>query len=304
MKIQNILSVLLTAIALPVLSQETTPPVLGEEAHKLLLRMYDYDPAIPLEARIVERKDNDSHVRFKIVFRGVRGAMVPGYLQLPATGTAPYPCVLLMHGWSGSAENWWEDNGYLSGGNVRKALLKAGCAVLALDAQAHGDRIAENDYHVVNLYEDPEAPPRKNYFTIREIITQTLLDYRRGLDYLDTRDDIDMDRIGIVGYSMGGFHSVALTAVESRIKASVGCVVPVTWREDPILDPANYMRSIGKRPFMMVQGREDSLCNEAQSKKLYTYLEHEDTRLLLYGCEHRLPVDYVGVAIPWLVDHL
>ena len=304
MKIQCILFALIMAIALPVLSQETAPPVLGEEAHKVLLRMYDYDPAIPLEARIVERDESGSPVRFKIVFRGARGVMVPGYLQLPSTGKAPYPCVLLMHGWSGSAEHWWEDGGYLSGGNVRKALLKAGCAVLALDAQAHGDRIAENDYHVVNLYNDPNAPPRKNYFTLRDIITQTLLDYRRGLDYLDTRDDIDMDRIGIVGYSMGGFHSVALTAVDARINASVGCVVPVAWREDPILDPANYMRSIGKRPFMMVQGKKDSLCNEAQSNELYAYLEHEETRLLLYDSEHRLPVDYVAVPIPWLVDHL
>ena len=304
MKTRHILSILLMATALPVLAQEKEPAVLGGEAHRLLLRMYDYDPEIPLEARIVERDDNGPHVRFKIVFRGARGAVVPGYLQLPAKGQAPYPCVLLMHGWSGSAKHWWEDDGYISGGNVRKALLKEGYAVLALDAQAHGDRIAENDYQVVNLYNDPGAPPRKNHFTLRDIVTQTLLDYRRGLDYLATRDDIDMDRIGIVGYSMGGFHSVALTAIEPRIKAAVGCVVPIAWREDPILDPTNYMRSMGKRPFMMVQGKEDDLCNEAQSKKLYAYFEHEDTRLLLFDSGHRLPASYVDKAIPWLVDHL
>ena len=304
MKIRYLLSLLLMATAIPAPAQDEVAPVLGEEAHNVLLRMYDYDPAVPLEARVVERDENGPHVRLKIVFRGARGIIVPGYLQLPAKGKAPYPCVLLMHGWSGSAKHWWEDDGYISGGNVRKALLKAGYAVLALDAQGHGDRIAENDYQVVNLYNDPNAPPRKNYFTLRDIITQTLLDYRRGLDYLNTRDDIDMDRIGIVGYSMGGFHSVALTAVEPRIKAAVGCVVPVDWREDPILDPTNYMRSIGTRPFMLVQGKEDSLCNEAQSQKLYTYLEHEDTRLLLFDSGHRLPASYVEQAIPWLTDHL
>jgi len=304
MKIRYLLSLLLMVATISVSAQTNAPPVLGEEAQKLLLRMYDYDPEIPLEARVVERTENDSHVRFKIVFRSTRGFMVPGYLQFPATGKAPYPCVLLMHGWSGDAEHWWKDDGYISGGNVRKALLKAGYAVLALDAQGHGDRIAENDYQGVNLYNDPNAPPRKNYSSFRDTITQTLYDYRRGLDYLDTRDDIDMDRIGIVGYSMGGFHSVALTAIEPRIKATVGCVVPVDWREDPILDSANYMRGIGKRPFMMVQGKKDSLCNEAQSKELYTHLEHENTRLLLFDSGHRLPANYVNQAIPWLVDHL
>ena len=97
---------------------------------------------------------------------------------------------------------------------------------------------------------------------------------------------------------------MALTAIEPRIKAAVGCVVPVDWREDPILDPANYMRGIGKRPFMMVQGKEDSLCNEVQPKELYTHFEHEDTRLLLFDSGHRLPAEYVNQAIPWLVDHL
>jgi len=53
-----------------------------------------------------------------------------------------------------------------------------------------------------------------------------------------------------------------------------------------------------------VQGKEDRLCNEAQSKQLYTYLEHGDTRLLLFDSGHRLPSSYVGKAIPWLVDRL
>jgi hypothetical protein len=54
---------------------------------------------------------------------------------------------------------------------LSKALLAKGYAVFALDAQGHGDRIAENDYQVVNLYTEPGAPPRKNYFTLREVIS-------------------------------------------------------------------------------------------------------------------------------------
>lgn len=280
------------------------PPVLGEEAHKLLVRMYDYDAAIPLEARVVEREKKEGTTRDKVVFRSTRSFMVPGYFEVSETAKAPYPCVVLMHGWSGSKEHWWKDGGYLHGGEVRKALLAAGFAVFALDAQGHGDRIAENDYQVVNLFEEPGAPPRKNYFTLRDVITQTVLDYRRGIDYLATRGDVDMARIGAMGYSMGGFHAVSLTAVEPRIKAAVGCVVPVSWREDPILDPANYMRSIGERPFMMVQGKTDELCNEAQAQELYKHLEGPNTKLELFDSGHKLPGEYVGVAVPWLIARI
>ncbi len=300
----SLLLLLSTAFRPAFAEAPAAPPVIGEEAHKLLVRMYDYDAAIPLEARVVEREKKEGTIRDKVVFRSTRSFMVPGYFEVSETATAPYPCVVLMHGWSGGKKNWWEDGGYIHGGEVRKALLAAGFAVFALDAQGHGDRIAENDYHVVNLFEEPGAPPRKNYFTLRDVITQTVLDYRRGIDYLATRGDVDMARLGAMGYSMGGFHAVSLTAVEPRIKAAVGCVVPVSWRDDPILDPANYLRGIGERPFMMVQGKTDELCNEAQAVELYKHLEGPNTKLELFDSGHKLPGDYVGVAVPWLIARL
>ena len=299
------LLLLLSATLRPAFAEApAAPPVIGEEAHKLLVRMYDYDAAIPLEARVVQRENKEGTTRDKVVFRSTRSFMVPGYFEVSETAKAPYPCVVLMHGWSGGKDRWWDDGGYIHGGEVRKALLAAGFAVFALDAQGHGDRIAENDYQVVNLFEEPGAPPRKNYFTLRDVITQTVLDYRRGIDYLATRGDVDMARIGAMGYSMGGFHAVSLTAVEPRIKAAVACVVPVTWRDDPILDPANYLRGIGERPFMMVQGKTDELCNEAQALELYKHLEGPNTRLELFDSGHKLPGEYVGVAVPWLIARI
>jgi dienelactone hydrolase len=277
---------------------------IGPEAFRVLTAVYDYDDTIPLEARVVELKDQEKTVRRKIVFRSTRSFLVPGYLEFPKDVEPPYPIVLLMHGWSGSKENWWEKGNYISGGDAREALLEKGFAVFALDAQGHGDRIAENDYHVVNLYNDPGAPPRKNYFTLQEIITQTVVDHRRGLDYLAARSDVDMNRIGLLGYSMGGFHAVALTAVEPRIKLAVGCVVPVSWRENLILHPANYARGIGNRPFAMCMGRTDSLCDEANAKALYRLIESPNTKLFLYDAGHRLPVTHVNDAVPFITDRL
>jgi dienelactone hydrolase len=176
--------------------------------------------------------------------------------------------------------------------------------VFALDSQGHGDRIAENDYDVVNLYNEPGAPPRKNYFTLREIITQTVIDYRRGLDYLAARGDIDMGRIGLLGYSMGGFQAVALTAVEPRIKVAVGCVVPASWSQDAVLAPGNHARGVRDRPFCMLMGRQDELCSEAQAKELYALIEGPNAKILFYDSGHRLPVDYVPDAVAFIAGHL
>ncbi|HEU5318573.1 MAG TPA: alpha/beta hydrolase family protein [Chloroflexota bacterium] len=46
-------------------------------------------------------------------------------------------------------------------------------------------------------------------------------DDRRTIDYLQSRDDVDADRIGCVGLSVGGYRSALLTAADERIKAAV-----------------------------------------------------------------------------------
>ena len=87
-------------------AQRVSEPI-GEEAFKVLMAFYDYDAEIPLEARVVELKETRTGVRRKVVFRSACGFLVPGYLEFPKEALPPYPCVLLVHGWSGSKEDWW-----------------------------------------------------------------------------------------------------------------------------------------------------------------------------------------------------
>ena len=191
---------------------------LDEEASRAIARAFDYDATIPLESRVVEKVKKDDLTREKVVFRGVQGFLVPAYLQLPPDAAGPFPCVLLMHGWSGSKEDWWRDGNYVSGGNLRQALLAAGFAVMAIDAQCHGDRIVQNDFAPVNHFVDESAGgnPRKGYFTQSDIYVQTVRNTHRAIDYLTTRAEIDNGRIGVVGYSMGGTQTFLLTGVEPR----------------------------------------------------------------------------------------
>lgn len=278
----------------------------SEEGCRALAGCYGYDKSIPLEPRVVEVLKKNDGGREKIVFRGVQGFLVPGYLQLPAEGKAPYACVLLLHGWSGSKENWWDDDNYISGGRVRKALLAAEFAVFALDAQCHGDRIAQNDFAPVNHYSDSRAivPGRKGYFSQPDIYMQTVRDYRRAIDYLETRPEIDSKRIGVVGYSMGGHQTFLLTGVEPRIKAAVAVSAPAEKSKWSPVAPQNFIDGIGDRPFLTIIGRSDELCSLGHAQALQKLIPSKTKDQVLFDAGHKLPPEYVPHAVGWLQKYL
>lgn len=286
--------------------QETSPyPRISEEGFKARLPFLGYEKSIPLEARVVQEWDSPETLRQKIVFRGVQGFLVPGFLEFPKSAAKPMPLVLLLHGWSGGKDNWYEDGNYSNGGEMRKALIGAGYAVLALDAAAHGERSNEIDYQHVNPFEDPQAPPRRNYFTFSEIMVQTVRDYRRALDYLEQRGEVDMKRIGLVGYSMGAMDSFLLLSVEPRIKMAVACVPPLTGAGFTPTEPIDYTWGVKGKPFLMLMGRKDGAYDPVRAEASYhAYIEGPDTKLIWYDQEHRLTGVYVPDAIEWVKSHL
>ena len=296
----------IVCIALRVGAEEATPyQRISEEAFKARLPFFDYDPNIPLEARVVREWDDQDRLRQKIVFRGAQGFLVPGYLEYPKTAQKPYPLVLLLHGWSGSKDNWYEDKNITNGGMMRKALLGAGYAVLALDAATHGERSSEIDYQHVNPFDDPKAPPRRNYFTFPEITVQTVKDYRRALDYMAQRDEIDIKRVGLVGYSMGGMDSFYLLSAEPRIKMAVACVPPLSSPAYGPTTPIDYTWGIGRKPFLMLMGRKDDMYEAAKVDASYhQYIEGPNTKLIWYGQGHKLTPVYVPDALAWVKQNL
>jgi dienelactone hydrolase len=287
--------------------QASEPPVpyprITKEAFEARLPFFNYDTSLPLEGRVVQQWNSDEAVREKIVFRGAQGFLVPGFIEVPKKAPKPAPLVLLLHGWSGSKQNWWEEKNIVSGSEMRKALLDAGYAVLALDAATHGERSNEIDYMHVNAFEDPKAPPKHNYFTYDEITTQTVKDYRRALDYAATRGDIDMNRIGLVGYSMGGMHSFVLLSAEPRLKMAVACVPPLA--NGSATSPIDYSWGIGDKPYLMLMGKKDELGDPGKVEASYhQYIEGPNNKLIWYDQGHKLTEIYVPDALDWMKKHL
>ena len=81
--------------------------------------------------------------------------------------------------------------------------LERGMATFAIDGPGQGE--AEYDLPMEPHYEKPAAA---------------------AIDYLESRSDVDIDRIGAWGVSMGGYYVVRAVAFEPRIKAAVSLSGP------------------------------------------------------------------------------
>ncbi len=286
--------------------EEAEPyPRVSREAFEARKPFFAYDKDIPLDGRMVLEKKGDHSTRWKLVFRGVQGFLVPGYLEIPAGASKPWPLVLLLHGWSGSKEDWWQERNYISGSEMRSALLEAGYAVLAFDAAAHGERAHESDYLHVNPYDDPAAPARRSYFSLPEIVIQTVKDCRRALDYLEGRGDIDMERVAVLGYSMGGVNTMLLLALEPRFKTGVACVPPCYNAAWAPVEPVDYTWGITEKPLLMLMGRKDGFYTEREIEaSCKAYLPPDSTRVIWYERDHQLTAVYVADALEWIQRHL
>ena len=94
--------------------------------------------------------------------------------------------------------------------------LERDMATLSFDGPGQGE--AEYDMPIRGDYEAP----------VRAVI-----------DYIETRDDLDPDRVGIMGVSLGGYYSARAAAFDKRIQACVSLSGPYSWVE--IFDGRNEL---------------------------------------------------------------
>lgn len=127
--------------------------------------------------------------------------------RAPGRGSARRPAVLVLHGTRGRKEGM---DGWLSD------LAARGFVACATDARHHGE-LATMDYEeaIIQAYRTGKGHP-----WLYETVTDTL----RALDYLQTRPDVDPDRLGLMGISMGGMNTWLTAAADPRVKVAVPCI--------------------------------------------------------------------------------
>ena len=256
--------------------------VVPDQTYNAWLTFFDYDREAPLDGRTAYATElNDTVVRENVSYRSGFDSRVPGYLALPKdSSAAPFPVILAAHG-AGDGVTQAKNKGYIR--QWMELLCANGYAVLAIDARGHGERSHEIGFRSVR--EVFSAPAAR-----RDMFVGTVIDWRRGIDYLTSRPDIDASRLGLLGSSMGTMYGAVLAAVEQRIDAAVfvvGGMPPRSWTVLPEVHQANYVGRIAPRPVLMLNGTQDETLLPEGSKEWFE-LAGEPKEQLWYEAGHGL----------------
>lgn len=266
----------------------------SDEIFQVYLRQFDYDRT-PLRAEILEEREMPSGLRRqKIGFDAAYdGERMMAYLFLPEGGAPPYQAVVLFPG-SGAIHQRSSEDLDLTRADF---LVKSGRAVLHPVLKGTYERGGElhSDY-------PSETASHKDY------VIRWVKDVGRSIDYLESRDDIDGDRIAYYGLSWGGAMGAIVPAVETRFKANVLYVAGMMFqRALPEVDQINYVTRV-RQPTLMLNGELDFFFPvDTSQKPMYELLgappEHKQYRV--YPGGHSAPrVDVIKEALAWLDRYL
>lgn len=135
-------------------------------------------------------------MRTDIEFRTDDGVILRGWHYLPDSGSAPFPTVIMAHGFSAVKEMYLD--------SFAESFARAGMASIVFDHRNFGASDG----------------------AIRQEIDPWLQvsDYRDAITFAETLPQTDVSRIGVWGSSYSGGHVLVVSAIDRRVKAAVAQV--------------------------------------------------------------------------------
>jgi dipeptidyl aminopeptidase/acylaminoacyl peptidase len=220
------------------------------------------------------------------------------------------PVVIVVHGWGSNRTRVLR---YVD------PLYKEGYALLLFDARAHGES---------------DSYPTPSGIMFRD-------DVIAALDYVQTRSDIDLNRIAIFAYSLGAFGSTLAMGQDSRIKVMVTDSMPVrmetmitselrrhklpifplayfipkiwyyrigiTAKEAKKLDIVSIISST-QTPMLLIHSRLDDYISSADLDYVIAHVPtHRVEHLFIHSPGHRSSETdpaFFATALPFLKNHL
>jgi DNA-binding GntR family transcriptional regulator/dienelactone hydrolase len=163
----------------------------------------------PLKAVITGKLVKGSYIIEKLAYQSLPGIYVTANLYLPSGGRAPHPAVVYVcgHGFSPyGAKAFYRD--------YPASLAKYGYVVLAIDPVQISETYA--------LHHGPSGYGMFDWYALGYTAGGAeVWNAMRGIDYLETRFEVDAKRIGMTGRSGGGATSWLTAALDPRVKVIV-----------------------------------------------------------------------------------
>jgi hypothetical protein len=169
----------------------------------------------PISAVKVSEEERESFVLEKLLLDLNGIEPVPAYFLRPTNARGKTPVILYNHAHGGEYKIGKEE--VLSGRSALfrppygEALTRLGISVLCFDAWAFGERAARTESAIF----------KEMLWKGQVMWGMMVYDSLRALDYLETRPDVDADRIGTLGLSMGSTMAWWVAALDTRVKVTV-----------------------------------------------------------------------------------
>jgi dipeptidyl aminopeptidase/acylaminoacyl peptidase len=196
--------VLLLVVAAPALADVPDRRSVLRRMEEVMGPLPRADRKVPLDVRVVSVERLDGYVRKKLTFVAEAGDRVPAYLLIPSGFTGKRPAMLCLH--QTVAIGKGQPVGLDKDANKHYALelARRGYICLAPDYPSFGDY----------RYDFKKSPHASG--TMKAIWNNV-----RGVDLLQSLPEVDGDRIGAIGHSLGGHNALFSAAFDERIKAVV-----------------------------------------------------------------------------------
>ncbi|WP_234734206.1 alpha/beta hydrolase family protein [Tellurirhabdus bombi] len=171
-----------------------------------------------LRSQVVGTTQYDGFRIERIIFESVPNRHVTANLYIP-TGKGPFPATLILsgHGMSGK----------VSDQKTALAFVLNGIAALAVDPIGQGERVQLADSVGKALTRGSTTEHTLlnvgSNLVGMSVAAYEYWDNMRALDYLETRQDVDKNRLGCIGSSGGGTQTTYLIGLDDRIKIASVC---------------------------------------------------------------------------------
>jgi dienelactone hydrolase len=186
--------------------------------------------ACPLDARVTKTEQRDGYRLQWISYNVEAHERVESILMIPdgVTASHPAPGICVWHQHNGQWDLGKSEPAGLSGNPMHftgLALVRLGYVVLCPDAVCFEDRQDSTGKLTGNQFERFEF--LRHIVSGRSLAWKNILDMRRAVDCLCSREEVRSDTLGCYGHSMGSTFTWLVGPWEPRLTCLVGnCCLP------------------------------------------------------------------------------
>lgn len=275
----------------------------------------------PLRPKRLWRREHPLGTIEKIVYTSEPYCDVPAYVCLPKAAEPPYVFMICLQGHSTGMHNSiavqreHETKPLKVEGDRDFAMecMRRGIAAFCIEQRSFGER-RERQQRQISPHGCHDATMHALMLG-KTLIGERVYDVDRGIDYLASRGDADMRRIGVMGNSGGGTISVFSAAVLPRLAFAMPSCYFCTFRHSIMAiyhcadnyipgllkyaEMADIMGLFAPKPAVIVAGQKDTIFPIGATRKafnnlrqIYKAYDAADRCHLVVGAEgHRFYAD-------------